>query len=62
MNKWILTLAISGVLGSAVVNGATILPKENTFEAEKARPVKLFKKKKASNKGVKKAKRSGNKF
>jgi hypothetical protein len=62
MNKWILTLAITGVLGSAVVNAATLLPKENTIEAENAKPVKIFKKKKASNKGVKKAKRSGNKF
>jgi hypothetical protein len=62
MKKWLLTLVITGVLGSGVTNAAAIDSGKNVMKADKAKPVKKNKKKKYMNKIVKKTKRSGNKF
>jgi hypothetical protein len=62
MKKWLLTLVITGVLGSGVTNAAAIDSGKKVMKADKAKPVKKNKKKKYTNKIVKKTKRSGNKF
>jgi hypothetical protein len=63
MRKWILTLALTGILGSVTLNAGTIVEnRKNVFKIDKAKPVKKHKNKKYTNKVVKKTKRSGYKF
>jgi hypothetical protein len=59
MRKLMLTLALTGILGSAVVNAASIEKGKNVFKTEKA---KKHKKKKYANKVVKKNKKNARKY
>jgi hypothetical protein len=65
MNKWILTLAIAGIFGSAGANAGSLESREGVkIEKEKAKVkrIKKHREKKHINRAVRKTKRSGNKF
>jgi hypothetical protein len=58
MKKCILTLLLTGIFASAMVNAKTNEQEKNGVNVESAKPVKKHKKKKYSNKVVNKSKRN----